>query len=135
MSNQVKILKSTKLNFGLAELRSDDILTFLPNKNLRAYSLNQLEEMLNTFNTITEGEAYLYYSDNTCLNPNFSSEAKAFMGEHFHKFAKAFAMTENSAITRFVTHTFIYLNKPKIPIKMFRNKEDAINWLKSLNLN
>jgi len=132
MINKVNILKSKQLDFGLVELRADNILSFLPNKNVKTYSIKQLEEMLNTFSIITEGQPYLYYSDNTNLSPNFSSEAKTFMSEHFHKFAKAFAMTENSPLTRFIT--FIYLNKPQIPIKMFKTEENAINWLKSLEI-
>lgn len=133
MTENIAILKSIQLEFGLAELRSDNILTFIPNKEVNSYSLNQLKEMLAVFLKITEGKQYPYYSDNTHLNGTLSSEVKVFMSEHFHDFATAFAMKENSAMTRFVAHTFIYLNRPKIPIKMFKTKEQAIEWLKSLN--
>ncbi len=133
MNKQVNILKSEQLSFGLAELRSDGILTFIPNKDIETYNIDQLKKMLNIFNIITEGKQYPYYSDNTKLVGNFTSEAKIFMSNHFHEFANAFAMKENSAVTRFITHTFIYLNKPQIPIKMFKTEKEAINWLKSLN--
>ena len=41
MDNQVKILKSVELDFGVAELRNDNILTFDPNKNINTYNLKQ----------------------------------------------------------------------------------------------
>ncbi|MDB4534805.1 hypothetical protein N9242_08025 [Vicingaceae bacterium] len=131
MDNQVKILKSVELDFGVAELRNDNILTFDPNKNINTYNLKQLKEMLIVFKDITNGTPLPYYSDNSKLSGSIGSDEKVFMSAHFHEFATAFAMKENSALTRFVAHTFIYLNKPQIPIKMFKTKSDAINWLKS----
>ena len=128
------IIKSTKLEFGTVELRSDAVLTFIPNENFTAYSVPVLEKMLVTFKEITNGVPHLYFCDNTQIdNPKITSEGKIFMTDHFHEFATHFAMTEDSAITRFVAPTFIYLYKPKVPIKMFKKKKDAINWLKSIN--
>ena len=132
MSEQYSILKTKQLAYGLAELRSDGILTFEPNENTEIYSLEQLKEMLLVFKELTNGIPHLYYSNNNNLVGRFGSKEKVFMSEHFHEFATAFAMTEKSALTRFVTHSFIYLNKPKVPIKMFKTKATAIEWLKSL---
>lgn len=130
----IHIIKSTKLEFGMVELRSDAVLTFVPNEKFTAYSVPVLEKMLVAFKDITNGVPHLYFCDNTQIdNPNLTSEGKSFMTNHFHEFATHFAMTEDSAINRFVAHTFIYLYKPKVPIKMFKKKEDAINWLKSIN--
>lgn len=133
MSEHIKILKSVKLEFGVAELRADNILTFIPNESLKIYNLEQLNEMLIVFKQITNGNPLPYYSDNTTLSGSFGSEEKVFMSNHFHEFASSFAMKEKSAIIRYITHTFIYLNKPQIPIKMFKTKSDAITWLKSLD--
>ncbi len=134
MTNKCNILKSKTLKFGIAKLRSDGILTFEPHLNTSIYSLSQLKEMLVIFKEMTGGKPHLYFSNNNNLNGSFGSQEKAFMSEHFHEFATAFAMTEQSAITRFVTHLFIHLHQPKIPIKMFKTEELAINWLKSLDI-
>ncbi len=132
MCENVTILKSVQLDFGLAELRSDNILTFFPNETIKTYHLNHLKEMLIVFNNITEGVPKPYYSDNTYLSGKFGNKEKEFMGEHFHEFATAFAMKEQSSLVRFTTNIFIHLNKPNIPIKMFNTKNEAINWLKTL---
>ena len=132
MDKKATILKSITLGFGIAELRDDGILTFEPNLKTPIYSLDQLKEMLVVFKEMTAGEPHLYFSNNDNLTGTFGSQEKVFMSTHFHEFATAFAMTEKSAMTRFITHTFIHLNKPKIPIKMFKTKAAAIEWLKSL---
>ena len=66
------------------------------------------------------------------LIKNLPDEAKSFMKKHFHEFATHFAMTENSALIRFVAHSFMYLYKPDITMKLFKTKLEAITWLKSL---
>lgn len=132
MAKSYTILNTKTLKFGTAEIRSDGILTFEPRGDASLHSLAELKDMLKTFKELTNGKPHLYYSNNNNIKGNFSSEEKAYMSAHFHEFATAFAMTENSALVRFITHTFIYLNKPQIPIKMFKTKETAIEWLKSL---
>ncbi len=135
MNEEFKILRVIELSFGVAELRSDEILTFVPNDNFESYTVDVLKDMLATFLQITNNTPHLYFCDNSNIkNPQVSSEAKAYMNDHFHKFALACAMTEDSAITRFAAHTFMYLYKPKIPIKLFKTKNEAISWLKSLDI-
>jgi len=133
MINQVNILKSKQLDFGLAELRSDNVLTFEPNENFNKYTVPVLEIMLTTFNEITEGKPRPYYCDNRKVDARLSGDEKQFVINHFHEFATSFAMSEDSPITRFAFHTIMYIYKPTLPMKMFKNKEESINWLKSLN--
>tara|TARA_B100000809_G_scaffold630_2_gene702 strand:+ start:2335 stop:2700 length:366 start_codon:yes stop_codon:yes gene_type:complete len=118
IKKNIHIIKSTKLEFGTVELRSDGVL----------------EKMLVVFKNITNRIPNLYFCDNTQVeNPELNSEGESFMTDHFHEFATHFAMTEDTAITRFVANTFIYLYKPKVQIKMFKKKQGTINWLKSIN--
>lgn len=131
--NKMAIKQQINLDFGTAQLREDGILSFIPNNNVKGYTLEQLKEMLTTFKTITKGKSHPYYSDNSMFEGKFTSEAKTFMSKHFHEFATAFAMKENSSILRYVTHTFIYLNKPNIPVKMFKTEKEAIKWLKTIS--
>ena len=84
------------------------------------------------FMDMTDGVPHLYYSDNTNLK-NLGSEERVYVSATFHHFASACAIKENSAIVRFITHSMIYLNKPKIPLKMFKSEIASINWLKSVN--
>jgi hypothetical protein len=125
------ILKQEKCNIGNIVLRKDKILTFTPFDGVTTCNLKDLEEMYSIFMDMTGGFPHLYYSDNTNLK-NLGSEERVYVSSNFHHFALACAVKENSAIIRFVTHSMVYLNKPKIPIKMFKTEEDSFKWLKSL---
>ena len=49
MNEDVVILKSIKLEFGFAELRDDNILTFHPIENIRTYNLKQLQALMRDY--------------------------------------------------------------------------------------
>jgi len=85
--------------------------------------------MLGLLKDITNGVPCPYFSHNVNLTTPMSTEAKMYIGAHTHEFATALAMTERSAITRFMTHSILYLNKPLVPLKMFKTKESAFDWL------
>jgi len=132
MEDNIKILKSVSLDFGLAELRSDNILTFEPHKNLSIFNLEQLKTLSVVFNEITEGEPVLYYCNSINFSKAIGQEEKTYMKKHLPDFATAFATTEDSAIIRFTLYVFMHLLTPQIPIKMFKTKTNAINWLKTI---
>lgn len=131
MEKPVEILKSVELDFGVIELRSDNILTFDPNEKLEVYTLDILKVMITEFKTITNGTPRLYLCDNSKINSGIGSKEKEFVNKHTHEFATAFAMVENSALIRFLVHSYNHLYKPIVPVKMFKKKEDAIAWLES----
>jgi hypothetical protein len=133
MSDQFHIIKEEECSLGTISLRSDNILTFRPYKHVTEWSVKGLKEMYPIFMNMTEGIPHLYYSDNTNLK-NLGSDERVYITSCFHHFASACAIKENSAFVRFMTSYIQYINKPKIPIKMFKKETDAINWLKSLNL-
>lgn len=125
----VEIVKTIELEFAKMELRSDGIVTFLPNNNYNGLNTNQIEEIY---------EATLKLTNNT-LSPIFvdlikhtplSSEEKNLMASKLPLCLTACAIKENNILIRFVVHAFNYMYKPAIPIKMFKTKEEAILWLK-----
>tara|TARA_R110001592_G_scaffold95324_2_gene274705 strand:- start:6217 stop:6624 length:408 start_codon:yes stop_codon:yes gene_type:complete len=133
-NKEIKILKKVNCNIGVISLRDDKIPTFHPHKHAKSCNINDIKEMYTIFMEITKGVPHLYFSDNSTVK-SFGSEERVFVRSNFHHFALACAIKETSAITRYITHTMIYLNKPQIPLKMFKTEDDGINWLKSLNLN
>jgi hypothetical protein len=129
---KVDILKSEDLNYGVAQLRSDGILTFDPNPAvMKDYTVEILEEMLEVFLRFSDGSPMPYFCDNRYILGMLGADEKEFIMQHFHKFASVFAMTVSSPITRLVANTFVKIQKPPVQLKMFRKKEDAINWLLS----
>ena len=133
-NKEIKILEQVNCNTGVITLREDRILTFHPHSYTTTCSLKDLKEMYAIFIELTKGIPHLYFSDNTNVK-SFGAEERAFVSSNFHHFALACAIKESSALVRYITHTMIYLNKPQIPLKMFKTEEESIYWLKSLNLN
>ena len=127
------IVKSVKLDFGVAELRSDRILTFEPSVEVPVFQISHLKKMIPTFIEMTGGVPYLYYCDNSNFKTIADSETKAYFNNHVSEFAIAFAIKENATTTRFMFHLFRHLYRPEIPMGMFKTKEEAIKWLKSLD--
>jgi hypothetical protein len=131
VTNKLNILKQEQCSLGTIALRSDKIITFKPYEDVTEWTVEGLKEMYPIFMDMTGGTPHLYYSDNTNLK-NLGSEERVYISSCFHHFASACALKENSAFVRFMTSYIQYINKPKIPIKMFKKEADAINWLKSL---
>jgi len=133
MKNEIYNIEERTCNFGNITLRSDEILTFKPFDTVTSVSLTDIEEMFSIFIEITKGVPHLYYSEYSKAI-DIDSVTKAFVTEKMHHLAKAAAVKENSAMVRFLTHSYIYLNRPKVTIKMFKTEEESISWLKSLDI-
>ena len=130
MPNEITIIKSVPFEYGTIELRSDEVITYEPKEGVTSFTMPQLELMLDILLDLSNGTPKPYFSNNTNLK-TIDTEERLYITKHIHRFASKFAMTENSAITRFITHTFMQLSRPSIPVKMFKTKQEAINWLKS----
>jgi len=130
-TKEIHIIQEEKCSTGTITLRSDKILMLKPFDHITTVNIKELKEMYAIFMDITKGVPHLYYSDNTNLK-SFGPEERTHVSATFHHFASACAIKENSAVVRFITHSMIYLNRPEIPLKMFKSEEESINWLKSL---
>ena len=134
MSSQIQILESRTFKYGVIELRSDDILTYVPNKDVKSFTIPQLKLAIDIFLDITNGDPKLYFCDISHFTDNTSAETKTYMKSTLHLFAKACAVTEQSAFIAYLAHIFLYLYKPEVPAKLFKTKLEAITWLKSLEI-
>jgi len=128
----IEIIKSVQLDFGTIELRSDDILTFEPAKEITTVNKDQLVIMLKNLIDTSNGAPKPFLSDNRNIK-SFGFEEREYVAKTIHLFASASAVVENSFVVRFITHTIVAMFKPKIPMKMFKTKEEAIEWLKTFN--
>ncbi|MCB9359794.1 MAG: hypothetical protein H6587_10745 [Flavobacteriales bacterium] len=128
MPKDITIIKSVPFEYGVIELRSDNILTYEPHEGLTTFTRPHLELMLEILLELSDGKPMPYFSNNYNLK-SLDSEERLYIKKHIHRFASKFAMTENSPMTRFITHTFMQLSRPSIPVKMFKTKEEAFAWL------
>lgn len=131
-NKNIEIIKSVKFDYGIIELRSDNIMTYEPIDGITTLTLPQLDIMLELLLAVSDGIPRPYFSNNKNLK-SLGSEEKIYIKDNIKNFATAFAMTEDSAVTRFITYSFMQLNRPSIPVKMFKTKEEAYEWLRTFN--
>lgn len=128
----IEIIKSVQLDFGTIELRSDDILTFEPAKGITTLNKDQLVIMLKNLIEISNGVPKPFITDNRNIK-SFGFEERDYVAKNIHLFATASAILEDSFLIRFITHTIVTMFKPQIPMKMFKTKESALEWLRNYN--
>lgn len=114
---------------AIIQKRRDGILEMHPKEGVKEGTLEQVKEIYKIFMEIQQGVKSPVYTDNR-NTMNVTSEQKEFIKNTFPDFATASANHIESPVLRFMHTIFINLYKPKIPIKSFLKKEDAINWLK-----
>lgn len=63
---------------------------------------------------------------------SYSKEVRDYADKHGQEYLYACGAVVHSHITKFILNTFMKLKNPKIPLKAFTSKEDAVSWLKQL---
>lgn len=134
MSDPIKILESKTFKYGVIELRSDNILTYTPNKDVKKFTTTQLKPAVEIFLEICKGEPKLYFCDMSHFTEKTDSDTDRYMKSTLHTFAKACAVAQKSFYVSYLANIFLYLYKPSVPVKLFKTKSDAISWLKSLEI-
>lgn len=135
LENDIEIIKEAELPYARVELRSDDILAFRPDiKVFSNYTIPILEEMLEVFKEITEGQPKPYFCDNRYITGIVNKEEKEFINKHFGEFALCTAMVSDSTILKVILNSYNAIYKPDIEIRIFSSEDPAINWLRQRNI-
>jgi hypothetical protein len=71
------------------------------------------------------------YVDNSLAMPFDKSHRLAFE-EQCDQFCLAVAFTSNSVLGNAIANIYIAMTRTKIPMKIFRKKDEAMNWLQQL---
>lgn len=127
-STSEKIVNQISTKNGIVTLRTDDILSFEPHQDVKTISTESMKEDLDAFIKLTENKKVPFLSDNRSLN-DFNSDQKSYMQEKIPTFCSKFAILIDSGISAFFFNMFQLFYKPSVPMKAFKNKELAINWL------
>lgn len=88
-----------------------------------------LAETFNSVKTKGEDEKFCVLGDITDISFP-TTEARDLAGEETPKFVKALAFVTNSDQSRMIADVFLTLKKPTYPVKLFRNEQNAREWLK-----
>ena len=130
MNQKVKIIKCKEVPYGKVELRSDNILTFRPDLRIfKEYNMVILEELLVTFNEVTEGTPRPYLCDNRYIAGIVNRDELAYTNKHFGDFATKAAMLTQSPIIKVLLNSYNSLFKPKVIVKLFTDEDKAVTWL------
>ncbi|GAB4255421.1 MAG: hypothetical protein Kow0079_12270 [Vicingaceae bacterium] len=130
-NDEIKIIKETKTKSIQICLRNDGIY-FTKSVYDKPY-IHSLKDAIENMAAIAAlvGEEKKYYSINYLKNIRLSADARNYYAKH-KQFAKASALVTTSTIEKVIGKFFIFVNKPKIPTKLFDNEQKAIEWLYSL---
>lgn len=67
--------------------------------------------------------------DAKSLKESTAAAVKKYTAEKLEKNATALAVLNNSAVSRFLIHTFLAIYRPNIPVRMFEDEAQAKEWL------
>ncbi len=128
----VSILHEVKTNTGIIHKWSDGLLSFIPYPGYRRPCMANLNYDLNIYMELQQGEKSPFYTELQNLN-TFGGQERVFVAEKIALFASCASAVAHSAVARVIGNTFLYLNRPAIPVRMFDNREKALHWLSKQN--
>lgn len=127
---KVKIEKTIELDFATMQLRSDGVVTFCGNEGFDGLSLQRIETLYVAMITLTENKPAPLL---VCKINHFqlNDEEKNMITAKLSSCITACAIKEDNSMVRFLVHTYNFLYRPLVPIKLFKTEEEAIGWLKA----
>lgn len=124
----VHILKTIDVEEARIELRSDGILRVVFKDNL-VMDVSVQEKLFELYLEICDGEKYGFLFE-AMDNVTITKEARD-NSKKLEKRAPSLgtAVIANSLPYKLIANFYMKFNKPKIPFKVFRKQEEAIDWL------
>ena len=109
----------------------DGILCTVPKDEMKDFTVAQMKEVVEEWDKEHEGEKYYMIS---VFHPKakITKAQRDYMAEAYAKYIKALAVINESALGRMAVNLFVGLKPPPYPLKMFKDKESAKSWLRSL---
>lgn len=129
LNSPKEILEQKTSDVGIVSLRKDGIITFEPKEEKTTHTLEAMKVELDIFQDWAGDKKLGFLSDNSTLK-KFDADIRVYAQKHLPLFCDKFALIISSGISSFLTNIFIHLNRPKVPIKTFTNKKEALKWLK-----
>jgi len=99
--------------------------------NVENVTFEVADSMIKKKLEILKGKEYPALINAKCVGSFNEDAKKLFTGEDSNKGLTKCAVLTNSKIQLVVVNLFTYLNRSRIPMKMFYKEDKAILWLKS----
>lgn len=125
--------ESKEIAMGTLSLRTEDNLFNVKVTKPITVDIPHVIEIKDILRKIRdEGNPDIYVIIELGKVKGFTKDARAHVSNETDEPAKALALVASSAISRIIGNFLIGLNKPPIPVKIFTDKDKAIQWLKNL---
>ena len=98
------------------------------NKKSDPQSLEEVKEIIKTFNELTGGKKICLLADATHTSES-TKEVRDYVATEFPKFIKAIAILSDSSLGKMIANLFFKLKSQPYPTKMFNDEKEAKDWL------
>jgi hypothetical protein len=130
LNNPSDILEQESSNVCDLHLRKDGIVTLEPKEEMAVQTIESMEMDFDIFKNWTKEEKKGFLVDARKFK-KFDSEARVYAQKNSPLFFNKYAIVIKSGTSSFLGNMFMHLTKPEIPTKLFSNKIDALEWLKT----
>ena len=110
-------------------LRKDNILTFEPNAEARKTNIDILKHDLAYYKEWTKDGKLPMVSDNRTLK-EMDDKERRYIQEQLPTFCSKMAILVDNGLSIFLFNMMCLFNKPDVPMKMFREPNKALDWLR-----
>jgi len=123
-----EILKETVTDNSILNLRKDGIITLELKEGVTGQTLESMKKDLTIFKEWAKDGKLAFLVDARQFK-KFDMELRLYAQEQSSLFASKYGIIISSGVSSFLANIFIYLNRPKVPTKLFTKKETAIKWM------
>lgn len=121
------MINEIKFDGGRVELDKNRVVKFVT--EVDKLELNHAENFMQCLAENNFKKNILIIFDAASLKESTSGDVKKYTAVRLEKHAAGLAVLNNSAITRFLIHTFLAIYRPKVPVRLFATEDQARSWL------
>ncbi len=123
---------TAELDFAFLGLRIDGILitSFFENRTITAYECEMMVALLEEKLGKRRYRMLLYSTSTTYFDKSALSFSASERGQSF---SVAEAYITSNLLHKIIGIIYVYFDRPKVPTKIFTDKNRAIEWLKNFN--
>ena len=93
-------------------------------------TMEEIMKEMQLFKSVTNNKKVCIVAETNSKSPPPPKDQRDFIAEQINSITKAFAIVTTSPVSRMIANLFFGLKPPPYPMKMFSNKEEAVEWIK-----
>ena len=130
LNDPSEILEEKTSKIAILNLRKDGIMTLEPKLEETEQNIESMKIDFKILKDWAKDKKLGFLVDARRFK-KFDADSRAYAQKNAPIFATKYAVIITSGMSSFLANIFLYINRPNIPTRLFTNKEDAVNWLKT----